>query len=86
MDSEIEGIKGLLHIMHDDLTETDEDKKHQNPADALCMFYDYEVPRDLQIVPRLLEGVNISEKIVNKDDIEETILLARAPWKQQFFA
>lgn len=69
IESEIEGIKGTLHLMHDDLIETDD---NESSADDICMFY--EIPQDLQHVPRLLEGVNIPEKTVYKEDIEETIL------------
>ncbi|KAG8383954.1 hypothetical protein BUALT_Bualt04G0067600 [Buddleja alternifolia] len=71
MDSTIEGIKGTIHLMPEDLTE-DDDEKVECERNNLCLFY--EINQAAHHGPRLLEGVNIPEKTVDKEDIVETIL------------
>ncbi|XP_057807428.1 5'-3' exoribonuclease 3-like isoform X2 [Salvia miltiorrhiza] len=72
IESQIEGIEGMLHVTREDLIESDDEKKYEDSPDDISMFY--EIPRCFQNVPRLLEGVNIPEKIVCRNDLEEIVL------------
>ncbi|KAL7116087.1 hypothetical protein ACP275_04G221300 [Erythranthe tilingii] len=74
MDSTMEGIKGNIHLMPEDLSETDYGNKSEFARNIMSMFYEYEIPHDFQNVPRLLEGVNIPERTVYEEEIVETIL------------
>ncbi|KAG8383953.1 hypothetical protein BUALT_Bualt04G0067500 [Buddleja alternifolia] len=71
MDNAIEGIQGTIHLIPKDLTE-DDDEKVECARNNLCLFY--EINQAAHHGPRLLEGVNIPEKTVDKEDIVETIL------------
>ncbi|KAI3450758.1 hypothetical protein Pfo_007423 [Paulownia fortunei] len=72
MDSTIEGIKGTVHLMPEDLIEADDVKNGEYARNDLCMFY--EIHQGFHHVPRILEGVKCPEKTVNEEDIVETIL------------
>ncbi|KAL8057894.1 hypothetical protein ABFX02_04G213100 [Erythranthe guttata] len=74
MDSTMEGVKGNIHLMPEDLSETDYGNKSECTRNIMSMFYEYEIHHDFHNVPRLLEGVNIPERTVYEEDIVETIL------------
>ncbi|XP_042044875.1 5'-3' exoribonuclease 3-like [Salvia splendens] len=64
--SHIKGIEGTLHVTSDQI-ERDDDEKSD-----ICIFY--EIPRCFKFVPRLLEGVNLPEKTVCREDLAEIVL------------
>ncbi|KAL1557583.1 5'-3' exoribonuclease 3-like [Salvia divinorum] len=73
--SKIEGIDGTLHVTIDRV-EMDDGKKSECSTDDICIFY--EIPRCFKFVPRLLEGANVPEKTVYREDLEEIVL-----WHEQ---
>ncbi|KAH6827045.1 hypothetical protein C2S53_018527 [Perilla frutescens var. hirtella] len=76
MSSNIEGIQGVLHVMPENFMVGDDDNKGGYFRNVLCMFY--ETRQDFRHVPQFLEGVNIPQMTVKKEDVVENIL-----WHEQ---